>query len=168
MMSLSVSPSSLPLSSSAGPDFDALDRTVSALLVHRGFLKSAAPSGLEPSRTDAVASELGRLQATLAVVASFAAGGSVATALVRAYRWTIDTASHLADLEAELLDREVTPEDVDTFARRSATAFLYFVEPAFVAAGDSDTTSEERALLWDLETARVAIERVLLAIYELG
>lgn len=166
-MSLSVHTTYAPPSSSVEPDFEALDRSVSALLAHRGFMKSATPEQ-ERSGTDAIASELGRLQTTLAIVSSRTMGGSVATALHRAYRWTFDAASQLADLEMALLDRELVTADVEAFAKRAATAFLCVVEPAFAEAGDSDATSEDRALLWDLETARIAIERVLLAIYELA
>jgi hypothetical protein len=166
-LSVAVPVRSSPFVSPVAYDLDDLDGTITAVLSQRGFLRSVMRDEGETA-LDVVASEIARLQVTLSVVASHCGGGPIATALVKAYRWTIETAFHLADLQAELLDREMCSADAEAFASRSATSYACVLEPAFLQAGDSHTTSEERALLWDLETARIAIERVLLAIFELG
>ena len=48
------------------------------------------------------------------------------------------------------------------------TGYLCVVEPALTDARETGTTNEERALAWDLDTARVTIARALLVIHELA
>ena len=78
-------------------DFDALDRTATAVIQHRRLLRRAGTT----SALDRVERELDRVRRTLRVVSSRACGGVIATALLRAYRWTIEAASQLADLSPD-------------------------------------------------------------------
>ena len=91
----------------------------------------------------------------------------IATALLRAYRWTIEAASQLADLESDSLDRELSATELEAFAKRCMTGYLCVVEPALTDARETGTTNEERALAW-IDTARVTIARALLVIDELA
>lgn len=153
-------------------DWTAPDGALTAILVHRAFLRSAGPR--QPSHLDQIAAELARVQSTLGVVSSRLAGeaafglASVGEALMEAYYWTIDTASMLADLEAASLDREISAEEIESFVSGSVARYVTAVEPAFAELGTSAASSEARAILWDAETVRTTVERALVSIYELA
>lgn len=149
-------------------DWSSLEDTLSQLLEHRALVRIVGPR--EPSALDRVASDLGRVHKMLAVLAlrcNEVASTPLRGLLVRAYRWAIEVTTHLTDLDVATLDRDVTVDEAEAFGRHVTTEYLGAVDPAFdeVLPRLAHGPRADASLHWDVETLRVAIERVILDVY---
>jgi hypothetical protein len=168
MMNASLTPTRIASAASGSEEWEALDALLTEILAHRGFLRAAGPR--EPTGLDRIAADLTRVHAVLAVVASRcdSAGRRVETAVAASYRWALDVGALLADLEVASLDRVLTNAETEAFARRATTGYVVILEPAFDDAQRPSASAEDAALRWDLETVRAAVERTLVAIFDLA
>ena len=167
MMNASLRPNRSMTSAAAPGDWQGLDGLLTEILAHRGFVRASGPS--EPTGLDRIAGDLGRIHAMLGVVGSRCGSADVRfeAAVAQTYRWALEIGTLLADLEVASLDRAVSAPEAEAFARRAVTAYVVALEPCFDAAQATTAGSEEAALRWDLETLRAAVERALVATFDL-
>lgn len=149
-------------------DWSALQASFSQMLEHRTLIRVVGPR--EPSALDRVADDLGRVEKMLGVLAlrcNEMASTPLRALLVRAYRWAIDVTTELTDLDVATLDRDATSDEGEAFARHVTAEYLAIVDPAFddVLPRLAHGPKADASLHWDVETLRVAIERVILDVY---
>lgn len=147
-------------------DWSSLEATLAQILDHRDLVREV--SGIGTTALDALAADLGRVRRMLAVLGdrcNEAGSTSVRTLLVRVYHFAIEIGSHLTDLEVAALDRAPSTDEAESFARHATTSFVGAVDVAFDEALDTLPYGRGAALAWDLETLRVAVERIVLDAY---
>ncbi|MBS2017143.1 MAG: hypothetical protein JST00_29925 [Deltaproteobacteria bacterium] len=165
MMSSTEHTATLPIRSF---DWSALEASLEQMLEHRALVRLVGPK--EPTALDRIADDLSRLQKMLQVLtlrANETAWPALRMLVVRTFRWAIDVTTTLTDLDVETLDRDVTQEEGEIFARQVTAQYLALVDPVFddVLPHLARGPRADASLHWDVETLRVAVERVILDVY---